>query len=408
MNAVFAPPVPDNEMERVVSLADFDLDYSDLQDKFKDLTKLAAYVAGTEISLVNLIDSFTLWTVGNYNFSNDQTPREDTVCQYTLMENDLLEIRNLAADDRFMNRDFVTGFPHLRYYLGLPLKTNEGHAIGSLCLLDKKVYETSPEKVELLKGIADEIVNRLVTIKVINGLRNKVSREMETKKKVAHDIRGPLGGIIGLAQIVSEQGDQNKLEEVLEFINLIHKSSNSLLDLAEEILEVDQPEMSSRQRIQANELTLATFKTKLEQLYAPQAKNKNINFVVNTNVKAEKTPFSKNKLLQIVGNLISNALKFTPRSGQVTVDMDLVKGVQENTHTLHLSVKDTGVGLQQAAIDAILQGSSGTTKGTNDEKGYGFGLALVKHLIDSLGGTLHIRSKAGEGAVFEVALPQKY
>ena len=66
-----SPPVPQNEMDRILSLSDFDLDYSDLQDKFKDLTKLAAYVAGTEISLVNLIDSFTLWTVGNYGLSND-------------------------------------------------------------------------------------------------------------------------------------------------------------------------------------------------------------------------------------------------------------------------------------------------------------------------------------------------
>ena len=159
--------------------------------------------------------------------------------------------------------------------------------------------------------------------------------------------------------------------------------------------------------LQANELNLITFKSKLEQLYAPQARNKNIHFVVNSNSKTEQIPFSKNKLLQITGNLISNALKFTPKSGHVTVDLDLVVGEQENINILHLKVKDSGIGLEAAAIDAILQGTAESTDGTNKEKGYGFGLALVKHLIDSLQGTFHIHSRPGEGAVFEVRLPQR-
>ena len=100
--------------------------------------------------------------------------------------------------------------------------------------------EISPEKVEMLKIIADEIVNRLMVIRVINGLKNRVKEAKETQKKVAHDIRGPLSGIVGLAQIISEQGNENKLDEVLQLVSMIQKGGHSLLELADEILSSEK------------------------------------------------------------------------------------------------------------------------------------------------------------------------
>jgi len=395
------PPIPENEMDRIISLSDFDIDYSIHQDSFKDLARLAAKVAGTEISLVNLIDTFTQWTISNHGLSIDQMPREDSVCQYTIIEDDHFEVADLTADDRFSDKFYVTDEPNIRYYYGVPLKTSEGYNLGALCVLDKQFRELNPEKVELIKIIADEIVNRLKALKVIDSLKNKLSEANETQKKVAHDIRGPLGGIIGLAQIISEQGQDNEIEEVLEFINLIHKSGRSILELADEILSADKP-----QALKGDEFNLLVFKDKLEKLYLPQAKNKNIIFTVGLSPKSANTPFSKNKLLQITGNLISNAMKFTPRNGKVTVDLNLrdEKGQQK---LLRVKVSDTGVGISKAAIDAILKGDGKSTDGTGGEQGYGFGLALVKHLVDSLKGTMHIYSEVDHGATFEINLPQK-
>ena len=235
-----APPIPDNELKRIIKLSDFDLDYSGIQEALQDLSKLAAKVAGTEISLVNLIDSLTQWSVSNSGLPIDQMAREDSVCQYTIVSKEQFEVKNLAADERFKNNFYVAGEPLLRYYFGVPLQTNDGYNLGALCVMDKIGKEITPEKVELLKIIANEIVNRLTTIKVIQELKSKIKEVNETKKKVAHDIRGPIGGIIGLAQIISEQGDNNKMDEVLEFINLIQKSGSSLLELADEILNMEK------------------------------------------------------------------------------------------------------------------------------------------------------------------------
>jgi len=397
-------PVPENEFERLISLSNLDLDYSDHQNNFKDLAKLAAKVAGTSISLVNMIDSLTQWTISNYGMDIDQMLREDTVCQYTIMNNEPLEIGDLSTDERFREKSYVTGDPNIRYYYGVPLQLSAGLNIGSLCVIDSQQRALDPEKIELLKIIADEIVGRLKTFKVMDSLKAKLLEANNTHKKVAHDIRGPIGGIIGLASIIQDQGPNNQMEEVLEFISLIHKSGNSVLDLADEILSSHKPEPKTG-IVAANEFNISVFKDKLLKLYEPQARNKNIRFEVNTRPETETVPFSKNKLLQIAGNLISNSMKFTPEHGEVKVDLDLT--VNQFDKTLVITVKDTGIGLTEEAAKAILNGTSGTTDGTGGESGYGFGLALVKHLIESLKGNLRINSEPGEGATFIVTLPQK-
>lgn len=393
-------PIPENEMDRLNDLADYDLDYSNLNENFKDLAKLAAKIAGTSVSLVNLIDSFTQWSVSNYGLEIDQMPREESVCQYTIMGDKHFEVEDLSVDSRFKDRPYVANEPNLRYYYGVPLKSENGNNLGALCVMDKKVRGISPEKMEMLKIIADEIVNRLKTYKAIDSLRSKLLEANETKKKVAHDIRGPLGGIIGLAQVISEQGKENQIDEVLEFINLIHKSGRSILDLADEILSDDRT-----QTLRSDEFNLNIFKDKLEKLYAPQARNKNVTFVVTITPISAHIAFSKNKLLQITGNLISNALKFTPKDGKVTVDLNLeVDNGQRNL--LRIKVTDTGVGLNKASIDKLLKGTATSTDGTGGEQGYGFGMALVKRLIDSLHGEMEIYSEPGNGAAFQVNLPQ--
>jgi signal transduction histidine kinase len=395
-------PIPKNEMGRILSLSDYDLDYTSFQDTFKDLAKLAATVAGTSISLVNLIDSFTQWTVTNHGLDIDQMPREDSVCQYTIsVPEPHFEIRDLTGDDRFKDKFYVVDGPKLKYYFGIPLKTSEGYNLGALCVLDRDLKTLSPEKIELLKIIAGEIVNRLNAHKMITGLKSKLHEANETKKKVAHDIRGPLGGIIGLAQVISEQGQENEIDEVLEFINLIQRSGRSLLELADEILSTDLPKPKD---LKTDEFNLLVFKDKLEKLYTPQAKNKNIDFVINTSVNSDTIPFSKNKLLQITGNLISNAMKFTPVNGKITVDLGLK--IEETQNMLQINVTDTGVGLGQDVINTILAGKATSTDGTSGEQGYGFGLALVKHLVDTLKGEMRIYSHPNQGANFEILLPQ--
>ncbi|WP_207531666.1 GAF domain-containing sensor histidine kinase [Desertivirga arenae] len=396
-------PLPANEFERIINLSEFDLDYTNLQDSFENLARLAAKIAGSEISLVNLIDTYTQWTISSHGISLDQMGREESVCQYTIVETDKFEVSDLTADDRFKNKFYVVGDPHLKYYYGIPLRTKEGINIGALCVMDKETKILTPEKTEMLQIIAEEVVNRLKAFKAIAQLQAALKESNETKKRIVHDVRGPLAGIIGLTEIIAEQGDSNKIEEVMEFINLINKSSSSILDLANEIL-TSEKKLEKAPALKADEYNQLVLKEKLLQLYTPQAMNKNIKFEVHTAADTEVIPFSKNKLLQIIGNLISNAIKFTPEGGQVVVDLKLKIGT--HTNDLIIQVRDTGIGLSQESIDAVVKGQGSSTNGTEGEIGFGFGLALVKHLVETLDGILNINSIPGKETIFEISLPQ--
>ncbi len=397
-NAVLQPK---DELERLISLTEYDLDYADLSHNFEDLVQLAAKVSGTSISLFNLIDSYTQWSVSQFGLDIEQMPREESVCQYTILEKDHFEVKDLSADQRFSEKFYVQQPLSLRYYFGVPLTTKDGQNIGALCVLDKEEKTISPEKIELLKLIANEIINRLNTIKLLQDLRFRLKGASDVNKKVAHDIRGPLSGIIGISEIINELGDENKIEEVLELVKLIHKSSRSILDLADEILTDEKDNRNLQPK--ANDFNLTLFKEKLEKLYIPQSKNKNIEFSVSINPKYESISFSKNKLLQIVGNLISNAIKFTPEEGQVSVKMDLI--YVAGLANLQILVSDSGVGLTDEDIVAILAGAKPSSNGTTGEVGFGFGLSMVKHLIEGLKGTLKITSELGRGSNFEILLP---
>lgn len=393
-------PIPENELARIMTLSKLDLDFTNLEDSFKDLTLLATKVTGTEISLINIVDSYTQWTIANQGIDLQQLPREDSVCQYTLMSQQPFEVKDLSLDDRFSSKYYVNSPGGLRYYYGLPLQIAKGINIGALCVLDTQVKTLSPEKIELLEIIAQTVVKRLKSIHALEQLNAKLAESNAAKKKAAHDIRGPLAGIVGLSELISDKGAATNVPELMEYIGMINKSGRSLLELAEEILSEDQ-----QQTLADSEFNLPLFKEKLLKLYQPQAKVKALTFEVYLEAGNENVAFSKNKLLQIAGNLISNAMKFTPEGGKVVVSLGLVLNADEKL--LNITVNDTGVGIDADAVERIIIGKAESTPGTQGEKGYGFGLSLVSHLVEALNGKITVSSSPGSGTRFEVLLPQK-
>ncbi len=388
--------MPANEMDRILNLYEFDIDYSNLESTFKDLTRLAAKITGADISLVNLIDTYTLWSVSNFGLDIDQMARKDSVCQYTLLEEEYFEVEDLSIDTRFQDEFYVDSPLNLRYYLGVPLKTNSGHHIGALCVLDKSNKKLTEEKKEQLKIIANEIITKLNTIKVIKELKESIVVEKTTAKRVAHDIRGPIGGIIGISDIILED---SKEQETVALANMINSSGNAVLNLADEILNEKSPKSLTTNE----DVNLLILREKLEKLYMPQAKAKQIIFNVVHNIQQQEVTFNRYKLLQITGNLISNAIKFTPAFGTVDVQLDIHE--QETQQNLIISISDSGVGIDEQFIHTILQGKKISTVGTDGELGYGFGLPMVKDLVTSINGKLSLISTAGQGTTFEVVVP---
>lgn len=396
-------PTPANEFERLLELAELDLDYTSLEDNLEDLTKLAARIVGTEVSLINLIDNYTQWSVADYGIELEQMPREDSVCQYTILEDDSLEIKDLSKDERFERKSYVKNGPGLRYYFGVPLQVSSGAHIGALCVLDTEPKEIAPEKKELLQMVAKQVVRRLEALKKIRDLQEKVDELNKDKRKVSHDIRSPLSGIIGIAQIMEDEIKNERVNELMDLVKMIQQGGHNLLQLVEDIMEQED---SSKGKPAENEFSAQSFAQKLRELYEPQARTKGVQLSVKALENSDKVFFPKTKLLQIVGNLITNSIKFTGEGGRVDVDITVTQtDGKASSNRLQITVEDTGVGMKEEKVQEVIAGNAHSEGGTRGEKGYGFGLALVKHLVDNAGGEMQISSEYGKGTRFEIKLP---
>src|SRR5262249_44484474 len=135
-------PLPENEAERLAALRGLGILDTPPEPAYDELSALAAYVCQTPIALISLVDEDREWfnsRVGGT--AAGETPREVAFCAHTILHPDLLVAPDASADERFANSPLVTSPPGIRFYAGAPLVTAEGHALGSLCVLDHKPRE---------------------------------------------------------------------------------------------------------------------------------------------------------------------------------------------------------------------------------------------------------------------------
>ena len=127
-----------NEADRLKALAEYHLLESVPEQAFDDLTQLAAQICGCPMALVTVIDEKRQWFKSRLGVDMHETPREHSFCAHAIQEPErLLIVPDATHDARFATNPFVTSAPHIRFYAGAPLLTNSGHAIGSLCVIDR-------------------------------------------------------------------------------------------------------------------------------------------------------------------------------------------------------------------------------------------------------------------------------
>ncbi|WP_318345785.1 GAF domain-containing sensor histidine kinase [Flagellimonas baculiformis] len=382
------------EYVRIKKLNEFDLDYKNIQKEFQGLVELAAHIAGTNISLINLIDNHSQWTVSSYCYKLYEMDREDSICQYTIQSESPMEIQHLDKDVRFKDKPYVRddGF---KYYLGIPLEVETGERIGALCVIDHEEKNISEEKKKLLRLVADEIVKKLENKRNLDSLQEGLNKAIIQRNQMAHDVRGPVGGILSLA--LSAENETLEQGEFGMYLEMIKNAASKLLDLTDDILE------KRKEQAEENNLTLSELKEHLEDLYALPALNKQIDLGVVFNPAQNHHRFPRRKLLPISGNIIANAIKFTAPKGTIAVNLDIID--TENNLFLLIEVKDNGLGIPKEKLQNLRKASLVSELGTNNEKGYGLGLQLVSEMVDSIKGTLNIQSEENKGTTVRIAIP---
>src|ERR1700761_5947214 len=146
---------PDNEQSRLASLRALDVLDSAPEAQFNALVRAAAYVAGTPISLLTLVDANRQWFKANIGLSGiAETSRDAAFCAHTILQEDVLEVQDAQRDDRFADNPLVVGNPAIRFYAGAPIHLGDGSCVGSLCVIDRSPRKLSEEQLDILRQLA--------------------------------------------------------------------------------------------------------------------------------------------------------------------------------------------------------------------------------------------------------------
>lgn len=152
---------PENETERLAALRRYQVLDSESEQAFDEIVELASQICQTPIALVSLIDEKRQWFKASVGLDATETPRELAFCAHAIHGEQLFEIPETLEDERFADNPFVTGDPHVRFYAGMPLITEDGQALGTLCVIDRQPRTLNELQTRTLQVLSKQVMTQL-------------------------------------------------------------------------------------------------------------------------------------------------------------------------------------------------------------------------------------------------------
>ncbi|NND07917.1 MAG: response regulator [Saprospiraceae bacterium] len=217
---------------------------------------------------------------------------------------------------------------------------------------------------------------------------------------LTHEFRTPLTVIRGMIDQAREDLSNNNPEDFDESLEILSRNSNELLNLINQMLDLAKLESKSLV-MHPEQMDLVNFVQSVVMTYQPYAERKNIVLSVHCDIDYIEMDLDEDRMLSIIQNLISNAIKFTPEGGQVTVRI-VKRGLKE----VSLIVEDSGIGISGEHLPLIFDRFYQVESvEVNIGRGTGIGLALTRELVEIMGGSIQVDSQVGLGSQFEILLP---
>lgn len=252
--------LPDNESERLRALRTYDILDTLPEQEYQDIVQMAALICGTPIALVSLVDEERQWFKAKVGLEAAETSRESAFCAHALLQPDeLFIVPDATRDPRFFDNPLVTGGPTINFYAGAPLKTFDGHVLGTLCVVDRRPRELNAEQQEALYALSRQVMTqlgmrlKLVELEHAQAQLREVSAHQERikeeeRKRIAREVHDELGGVLtGIKSYLSfaidtmqrkgEQPDQHLADASTLADNAIETVRRVITDLRPSVLD---------------------------------------------------------------------------------------------------------------------------------------------------------------------------
>jgi len=394
-----APPTED-EATRLKTLYYYDVLDSQAEKIFDDLTQLAAQICDTPITLISLVDANRQWFKSKVGLDAQETSRDVAFCSHAIHQKEIFEVEDTLHDKRFFDNPLVISEPNIRFYAGTPLVSHDGHAIGTLCVIDDKPNKLTRNQRQALEVLGRSVISQMELRKNIKELKQANEHKTEFLSNMSHELRTPLNAIIGFSQLMLHDAKHQELPvKFTEYLGHLDYSGRRLLNVVNSVIDLNKIEAGMMQ-LQIEAVCLRTFIKDIQEMLAITANQKDVTFSAHV---SDSLPIyltiDQAKISQIITNLVHNAIKFTDSGKWVKLKLSL-----HNEHFI-ITVTDQGMGISstdQAKLFSKFQ-QVGQAKSS---EGSGLGLSITQSLVKLLGGTISVLSNLGSGSVFKVVLPK--
>jgi len=171
-------PVPENETSRLKALQEYKVLDTMPEQAYDNFTRLASIICNVPIALITLLDEDRQWFKSRLGIERSEIPREEAICNHTIMTPEsMLIVNNITDDQRFTDSLFVATEPNVRFYAGVPLVTSKGEALGTICVMDVKARELTPDQREALQVLSREVMEQFELRRSISNLEQSVFKQ---------------------------------------------------------------------------------------------------------------------------------------------------------------------------------------------------------------------------------------
>ncbi len=253
-------------------------------------------------------------------------------------------------------------------------------------------------------GVSRDISNRKETVQLLKEKEKYLSEIIRTKDKlfsiIAHDLRSPFNSMLGFSDLLKNGFDDYDKDKKKKYINIINEGLKNTFNLLENLLYWSKAHNGSME-FNPKKINLKQLYSELNDLLIQAANSKFI--ILKSSIPEDVFIHADRDMLStIIRNLISNAIKFTPKNGEVSISTNVI----ESNNCVEIVIADNGVGISKDMQSKLFDvGENPSTKGTDNESGTGLGLMLCKEFVDKHNGEIMIESELGKGSKFKLFIP---
>jgi signal transduction histidine kinase len=402
MTAVVDPSIiPADEPARLAAIRRYDILDTPPDGAFDRITALAARVLKAPIAIVSIVDHDRIWFKSHHGVEVEQIGRDPGLCASAILQDGPWIINDAPRDPRALANPLVAGDFGLKFYAGVPLRTSDGHNLGTLCILDFEPRELSADATATLEDLAKMVVDEL-ELRLASRLAIAEAREREYLKDalmgmLSHELRTPVTTIFGAAQLLSRKPTEASHDRMAELFPDIISESERLLRLIEDLLVLTRLEQGGTIKAAREPVLMQRLLSAIVEHESRRWPERSLRLDVQPNLP----PVVGDQLYleQVVRNLVSNALKYSATDKAVEISASAIDGEVE------VRVRDRGIGLPSEGHDKLFGLMERGDAAVRHAPGAGIGLYVCRRLLDAMGGRIWLEPAPDVGTVATFRMP---